>query len=110
MSMDTNNLKKIVKIRDTAATDVALDDAPRRRRQRWYRGVGALAVLALIALTYPALHRWARSEQTVSLDQLRLATVTRGTFVRDVSVDGKVVAAVSPTLYSDVTGTVNLKV
>ena len=35
--------------------------------------------------------------------------MTRGTFVRDVSVDGQIVAAVSPTLYSDVNGTVTLK-
>jgi HlyD family secretion protein len=108
--MNTNNLKKIVKIRDTTAQDVALDTTPRRRKQRWYMAGGAVAVVALVALAYPTLHRWARAERTVSLDQLRLAKVTRGTFVRDVSVDGKVVAAVSPTLYSDVTGSVTLKV
>lgn len=108
--MNNDNLQKIVKIRDTAAQDVAVDNSPRLRRRRLYFiGAGA-AVVLLAALSFPALHRWARAEQTVSADQLRLAKVTRGTFIRDVSVDGQIVAAVSPTLYSDVNGTVTLKV
>ena len=108
--MNNDNLQKIVKIRDTSAQDVAVDNTPRLRRRRLYFiGVGA-AVVLLVALTAPALYRWSKAEQTVSADQVRLAKVTRGTFVRDVSVDGQVVAAVSPTLYSDVTGMVTLKV
>jgi HlyD family secretion protein len=108
--MNTNTPQKIVKIRDTAAQDIAVDNSPqRRKRRRWYIG-GSIAVVLLIALSAPALIRWAKAERTVSLDQVRLAKVTRGLFVRDVSVDGQVVAAVSPTLYSDVNGTVTLKV
>ncbi|MGH8371252.1 MAG: efflux RND transporter periplasmic adaptor subunit [Gammaproteobacteria bacterium] len=108
--MNTNNLKKIVKIRDTASQDVAVDNTLRKRKRRWYLIGGGAVALLLIALSIPALHRWARAEQTVSADQVRLAKVTRGTFVRDISVDGKVVAAVSPMLYSEVNGTVTLKV
>ncbi|HEV2331737.1 MAG TPA: efflux RND transporter periplasmic adaptor subunit, partial [Gammaproteobacteria bacterium] len=108
--MNNENLQKIVKIRDTSGQDVALDNSPRRRKQRWYLIGGGAALLLLLALTVPALYRWAKAEQTVAADQVRLAKVTRGTFVRDVSVDGQVVAAVSPTLYSDVNGTVTLKV
>src|SRR4029453_6463427 len=40
----------------------------------------------------------------------RLATVTRGEFVRDVVVDGVVVAAVSPTLFSPADGSVPFRV
>ena len=108
--MNNENLQKIVKIRDTSGQDVAVDNSPRRRKQRWYLIGGGAALLLLLALTIPALYRWAKAEQTVAVDQVRLAKVTRGTFVRDVSVDGQVVAAVSPTLYSDVNGTVTLKV
>lgn len=108
--MNTNTPQKIVKIRDTAGQDVAVDNSPaQRKRRRWYIG-GGIAAALLIALATPALIRWAKAERTVSLDQVRLAKVTRGLFVRDVSVDGQVVAAVSPTLYSDVNGTVTLKV
>lgn len=107
--MNTENLQKIVKIRDTAAQDVAVDNSPKLRRRRLYYIGGGIALVVLAALIFPALHRWAKAEQTVSMDQIRLAKVTRGTFVRDVSVDGQSVAAVSPTLYSDVNGTITLK-
>jgi HlyD family secretion protein len=107
--MNSNNPQKIVKIRDTSGQDVALDNTPRLRKRRRYLIAAGVAALALVALSYPALHRWAKAERTVSADEVRLAKVTRGTFVRDVSVDGQIVAAVSPTLYSDVTGTVTLK-
>jgi HlyD family secretion protein len=39
-----------------------------------------------------------------------IATVERGSFVRDIAADGQVVAAVSPTLYANALGTVTLKV
>jgi len=41
-------------------------------------------------------------------ERVRVATVTRGDLVRDVSVQGRVVAAVSPTLYSTAAGTITL--
>src|SRR5579885_3055094 len=108
--MNTNTPQKIIKIRDTAGQDVAVDNSPQRlKRRRWYLA-GGIGVVLLIALATPALIRWSKAERTVALDQVRLAKVTRGLFVRDVSVDGQVVAAVSPTLYSDVNGTVTLKV
>lgn len=108
--MNTDNPQKIVKIRDTANQDVAVDNRPARRKRRWYLIGGGIGALLISVLALPALHRWAKAEQTVSADQIRLAKVTRGLFVRDVSVDGKVVAAVSPVLYSEVNGTVTLRV
>lgn len=108
--MNADHPQKIVKIRDTAAQDVAVDNTPRLRRRRWYLLGGGGALLLMLALSSPALYRWAKAERSVSADQIQLAKVTRGTFVRDVSVDGQVVAAVSPTLYSDVNGIVTLKV
>jgi HlyD family secretion protein len=45
----------------------------------------------------------------VSAERLRFATVERGDLLRDVSVQGRIVAAVMPTLYSAVAGTVTLK-
>jgi HlyD family secretion protein len=47
---------------------------------------------------------------SVPFDRIRTATVTRGDLVRDVSVQGRVVAAVSPTLYATETGTITLLV
>jgi HlyD family secretion protein len=53
---------------------------------------------------------WLSAEASVSADRIRLAQVNRGDLVRDLNVQGRVVAAVSPTLYSPATGTVNLQV
>ena len=44
------------------------------------------------------------------MERLRIATVTRGDLQRDLSVQGRVVAAVSPTLYSPAAGTITLNV
>jgi len=43
-------------------------------------------------------------------DRVRVATVTRGDLVRDVSVQGRVVAAVRPTLYATAAGSITLNV
>jgi len=46
----------------------------------------------------------------VPLDRLRIATVTRDDLVRDVTVQGRVIAAVSPTIYAPAPGTITLEV
>lgn len=58
----------------------------------------------------PAVERWATTTVTVPLARLRIAEVTRGDLVRDVSVQGRVVAAVSPTLYATAAGSITLQV
>jgi len=56
------------------------------------------------------LSGWLGSSRSVDVSRLRLADVTRGTLVRDASVNGRVVAAVSPTLYAPAAATVTLKI
>ena len=58
----------------------------------------------------PAVKRWATASVTVPRDRLRIATVVRDDLVRDVSVQGRVVAAVSPTLYAPAAGSITLNV
>jgi HlyD family secretion protein len=93
-------------IRDTAATDRLLAP-PSRTRQRLFIGVTmAAAALAMIL----AVARWAAAERSVDSARVRIAEVTRGTLVRDATVNGRVVAAVSPTLYAAAAGTVTLQI
>ena len=83
--------------------------APGRHLDRRVLGSSILVVmLALAWLAAPAVKRWADATATVPLVRLRLATVTRGDLVRDVSVQGRVVAAVSPMLYAPAAGTISL--
>ncbi len=95
-------------IRDTSAQDrpVAPTQAPRSRRPLWLAGAAVGAVLVLGWL----LSGWMGSSGSVSAERLRFAEVTRGTLVRDAAVNGRVVAAVSPTLYAPAGGTVTLKI
>ena len=90
-------------IKDTSATDRAL--AVSRRRLPWMALAAGAGVLALLV----ALWAWAGAGRSVSAERLRFATVERGLLVRDAQVNGRIVAAVSPTLYAPAASTVNLK-
>jgi HlyD family secretion protein len=94
-------------IRDTSATDRAVE-SPRgpRRTRRLIAGGGLLALVAVIAVVV----RWAAADRSVSAARLRIAAVERGTLLRDAAVTGRVVAAVSPTLYAPAGGTVALAI
>jgi HlyD family secretion protein len=95
-------------IRDTSAQDVLLE---KNNSGRWLKRALPIAAAAiLIALLVSVLSNWLSAEASVSADRIRTAVVSRGDLVRDLTVQGRVVAAVSPTLYSPATGTVTLQV
>lgn len=96
-------------IRDTSATDRVIAATPASNSRR-YIVIGAIALAVLLLLVaLPTLGRWLGAERSVGAQSLRFATVERGDLLRDVSVQGRIVAAVSPTLYAPVSGTVTLK-
>ena len=99
----------VTMIHDTSTQDRLLHPRPTHRRN----GALALALLALIALlvwAWPHMQRLLSVGTSVSLARLAIATVEVGPLTRDVAGEGKVVAAVSPTLYASYSGTVNLRV
>lgn len=98
-----------LKISDTSGQDVELPPSGGRNRTL-IGGTAVLAVLVVAWAVVPSLQRWASASVSVSRDRLRIATVTRADLVRDVSVQGRVVAAVSPTLYAPAAGTITLQV
>jgi HlyD family secretion protein len=67
-------------------------------------------VLAVLAGGSMLVRGWLRAERSVDRSRLRIARVERGTLVRDIVADGRVVAASSPTLYAIAAGTVDLHV
>jgi HlyD family secretion protein len=95
-------------IRDTSQQDAVLASPPGQRFKRRALWIGGVA--GLVAVSAMLLSAWRSSEHSVSAARLRIAEVGRGTLVRDASVNGRVVAAISPTLYSTAPATVNLKV
>ena len=97
-----------VLIRGTDAQDIAVAAKPDRTRQKWIAGgVGALALILVFGLL---IRGWSSTEHTISRERLRIATVTEGPFVRDVSAQGTVVAAVSPTLFAVAPGNISYQV
>ena len=84
--------------------------APKSTRNRnlvW--GAAIVVVLALSWVAAPKVLRWSSASITVPLDRLRIAEVIRADLVSDISVQGRVVAAVSPTLYASAAGTISLQ-
>jgi HlyD family secretion protein len=101
--------KEPVMLRDTTAQDRVLErTSPWVRHRTLLIVVFAAAAGLAVLLTY--LLRYAGADVSVDRSRLSIATVERGSFVRDIAADGQVVAAVSPTLYADSLGTVTLKV
>jgi HlyD family secretion protein len=76
--------------------------------------IGATAagglLLAGLLLALPAMRRWARAERVVEAARVRIGEVVRGDLERDVSAQGKIVAALHPTLFSPAQGIVALEV
>jgi HlyD family secretion protein len=96
-------------LRDTTGQDRVIERPNPWRRHRTSAVALAIAAAGLGVLTV-YLMRYSGAGASVSRERLSIATVERGSFVRDVAADGQVVAAVSPTLYANVAGTVTLKV
>jgi HlyD family secretion protein len=95
-------------IRDTSAQDAVITPHPANKfKKRTLIIGGAVAVLAVSIMLLSA---YRSSEASVSAARIRIAEVGRGTLVRDAAVNGRVVAAVSPTLFSTAAATVSLKV
>jgi HlyD family secretion protein len=95
-------------IRDTSNQDAVI--APPKGRATKRRIVIAVGVVALLAAGWSLVHTWRGSTHSVNASRLRIAEVGRGTLIRDAAVNGRVVAAVSPTLYAPSLATVTLKV
>jgi HlyD family secretion protein len=96
-------------LRDTTGQDRVIERPNPWRRHRTLAVALAVAAAGLGVLTV-YLMKYSGAGVSVSRERLSIATVERGGFVRDVAADGQVVAAVSPTLYANVAGTVTLKV
>ena len=98
------------RIRDTAGQDLRRN-APtgtgqHRRRQLAMAATG----IAVLALAGWVARGWLAGASSYDAARLRIATVTRGDLVRDLSAEGKVIAANSPTLYAIAAGTVHLSI
>ncbi|MGX9463214.1 efflux RND transporter periplasmic adaptor subunit [Shewanella sp. A14] len=92
-------------IKDTSSQDTVI--APKLgRKLRLPLMIGCAAIL-MSALVWASLSHDS-NQRSVDGADLRLATLTRGTLVRDIATTGKIVAANAPILYSTEEGVVTL--
>ena len=96
-------------IRDTSAQDRLVEVKPNRKRRLLWAGI-AIAVVVVGVFVLPQARELFSADASISASRLNFGTVERGLFVRDIAAEGKVVAAVSPTLYATYGGAVVLKV
>jgi HlyD family secretion protein len=96
-------------IADTSGQDTVLTKKS-SRKSYIVSTVVVLITILLFFLIAPTLSNWSSSDSSISLQRLRLAQVEQGNFVRDLSVQGRVVAAISPRLYSPAQGTITFDV
>ncbi|HET7612063.1 MAG TPA: efflux RND transporter periplasmic adaptor subunit [Rhodanobacteraceae bacterium] len=96
-------------IRDTSATDRIIEKRISKKKLAIFAAIGAVVLILLVWLV-PGAVRLMGAGSSVSASRLQIATVERGEFVRDIAADGRVVAAVSPTLYARAGGAVVLEV
>lgn len=80
-----------------------------RRKQLVVAAIG-IVIVASVLFAAPWVKRWANATVSVPFDRVRTAVVAKGDLIRDVSVQGRIVAAVSPTLYATASGTITLLV
>jgi HlyD family secretion protein len=85
-------------IPDTSGQDTLIASGPAQAKPKRLVWLAVAAVGAALIVTL--LSSWLGSSRSVDVARIRIAEVTRGTLVRDASVNGRVVAAVSPTLYA----------
>ncbi len=96
-------------IRDTSGQDLSLDRSPfAANRRRWL--IAGVVAVALIAAVGAVLSSWRGGGRSVDATRLRIAQVQRSDLVRDLSAEGRVISANSPTLYTIAAGTVTLNV
>ena len=95
-------------IENSSAMDRPL---PNSRRVRWLRlGIPLVLLGAAAVWLVPRVGSWMSAERSVEAGRLRYGIVVRGDLERDLSVQGRIVAAFHPTTFSPTAGIVSLRV
>lgn len=89
-------------------------DRPVERRGLSRRSVLTAVAIAAVVITavfaWRPVSRWMSAERSVELSRVRVGEVVRGDLQRDLSVQGRIAAALHPTTSSPVSGIVSLEV
>ena len=96
-------------IKDTSAQDKQI--AKKRTIKKPVIALLAVGItLGGLTSAWPSINTILSAEQTVSREQVRIATVVKGDISEDIRVEGRTLAANNPDLYAIASGTVTLNV
>jgi HlyD family secretion protein len=95
-------------MRGTEGQDTSTATQSAWHKHRWLP-IALAAALGAIVLIW-LVRAWFDPAGTVAAERLRIATVSKGHFVRDVAAEGTVIAAISPTLFAAALGTISYQV
>lgn len=90
-------------IPDTSSQDSVVE---KPKKNKIVIGIVCAFIVAFLFLLEPIVGQWLSGQSAISSDKIHISAVKQGDFVRDISVQGKVVAARRPTIYSPAEGTV----
>lgn len=95
-------------LKDTSGQDVQIVNTGRNKSRMIKVAVVVSIIVAIALYVGPKFNSMFSSDMAISKERLRFATVERGDLQRDIGVQGRIVAANSPTLYATSPGIVSL--
>ncbi len=94
-------------IKNTSSQDIIIEQKSKHQhRLKYVISFFLLAMIVALATSY--IIRWSASGLSIDSQRVRIATVERGNFVRDLLLQGNIIAANSPKLYAPESGNVTL--
>jgi len=99
-----------MKIKDTSDQDILVSTKSNKTKRNITIITMLVSLIIVIWQIAPATARWSQAQKSIPLERVRVATIIRSDFTRDISVLGRVIAAVRPTVYSPADGTITLNI
>ncbi len=96
-------------INDTSGQDIYIAPPSISQNLKKYGIVALVAIVLVVFIAWP-LSAVMSADRVLNRDDLRLAVVERGNLIREISAVGRIIAANSPTLFSQESGTIDLLV
>lgn len=98
-----------MKISDTSGQDITR--APKQKKNIWLViGTGSLSLVILAWYIIPIIKNWTNVDISIPYNRVRVSTAEYGDFTRDISVQGRVIAANKPSMYNSSDGIIVYKV
>lgn len=95
-------------LKDTSGQDVQISQTGKKKSLMMKVTVVVLLIAAIGIIVVPKFNNMFSSDMAISKERLRFAVVEKGNLQRDIGVQGRIVAANSPTLYATAPGIVSL--